>query len=541
MGRAEGNTGEPRHRASPARDLGSSGSTGIMDQGTLAKGLARNLGDLDASGETGNGRASTTSAAGATRSRSAAVRAMTSGNSTERTRPSKGRRRMSEPSEGTMGETLGSPTISAKLERIAVMARRMPGVALTTLAHHIDMNWLREAHRRTRKDGARGVDGVTAKEYAERLEDNLESLLHRAKSGAYRAPPVRRVHIPKGDGSQTRPIGIPTFEDKVLQRAVTMLLEAIYEPSFYDFSYGFRPNRSAHQACQAVWASAMRMGGGWILEVDVRKFFDTLDHQQLTAILRQRVRDGTILRLIGKWLNAGVLEGVELSRPDKGTPQGGVISPLLANIYLHEVLDEWFMSQVRPRLKGEAVLVRYADDFVMLFAQKDDAERVFDVLPKRFGKYGLALHPDKTRLVPFRRPNRGVLGGTNQVGTFDLLGFTHYWGRSRKGFWVVKRRTAKDRFNRTLKRLRAWCAQHRHDAVEQQHRALSAKLNGHYAYFGITSNFASLARLRDLVRDIWRKALSRRSQNGQITWAAMDRLLNRYPLPAARIVHSYLT
>lgn len=421
------------------------------------------------------------------------------------------------------------------------MARKMPGVALITLAHHIDENWIREAHRRTRKDGARGVDGQSAKEYAARLEDNLRSLLQRAKTGTYRAPPVRRVHIPKGDGSQTRPIGIPTFEDKILQRAVAMLLEAVYETSFYDFSYGFRPGRSAHQACQALWDSTMRMGGGWVLEVDVRKFFDTLDHQQLMAILRLRIRDGTILRLIGKWLKAGVLEGVELSRPDTGTPQGGVISPVLANVYLHEVLDEWFMREVRPRLKGKAVLLRYADDFVMLFERKEDAERVFEVLPKRFGRYGLALHPDKTRLVPFLRPRHDDPGRSDGPGTFDLLGFTHYWGRSRKGLWVVKRRTAKDRFNRTLKRLRAWCAEHRHDAVEQQHRMLSAKLNGHYAYFGITSNFASIARLRDLVRDIWRKALSRRSQNGQVTWTAMDRLLQRFPLPRARIVHSYVT
>jgi RNA-directed DNA polymerase len=261
-----------------------------------------------------------------------------------------------------MGETLGSQTVSTKLERIAELARNKPGVVLTTLAHHIDTEWLREAYRRTRKDGAAGVDGQSAAEYAQRLDENLRSLLERAKSGVYRAPPVRRVNIPKGDGKQTRPIGIPTFEDKILQRAVAMVLEAVYEQSFHDFSYGFRPGRSAHQAIDVVQRACWQMGGGWVLEVDIKSFFDTLDHAHLRTILSQRVRDGVILRLIGKWLNAGIMEGLVLSHPGSGTPQGGVISPLLANIYLHEVLDEWFVREVRPRLAGRVELVRYADD-----------------------------------------------------------------------------------------------------------------------------------------------------------------------------------
>jgi group II intron reverse transcriptase/maturase len=261
-----------------------------------------------------------------------------------------------------MTETLSSTTVSTRLERIAKLAREIRDRPLTTLAHHIDVEWLREAYRRTRKDGARGVDGQSAEEYAKHLEENLRSLLDRMKSGTYRAPPVRRVHIPKGDGSETRPIGIPTFEDKVLQRAVAMVLEAVYEQSFYDCSYGFRPGRSAHDACEAQWTAVMQMGGGWILEVDIRKFFDTLDHEHLRTILSQRVRDGVILRLIGKWLNAGVMEHLVLSHPEAGTPQGGVISPLLANIFLHEVLDVWFANDVRPRLSGRAELVRYADD-----------------------------------------------------------------------------------------------------------------------------------------------------------------------------------
>jgi RNA-directed DNA polymerase len=337
-----------------------------------------------------------------------------------------------------MEETPSSPTVSTKLERIATMAKTMRGVALTTLAHHIDVDWLREAYRRTRKDGARGVDGRSATEYEQRLEENLQSLLERVKSGTYRAPPVRRVHIPKGDGLQTRPVGIPTFEDKVLQRAVAMVLEAVYEQEFHDFSYGFRPRRSAHDACEALQSATVKMAGGWVLEVDIKKFFDTLDHEHLRTIVGQRVRDGAILRLIGKWLNAGVMEGAQLSYPEAGTPQGGVISPILANIYLHEVLDEWFVREVQPRLKGRSVLVRYADDFVFVFARKEDAERVLAVLPKRFGKYGLTLHPDKTRLVPFRRPDRDD-GNDGGHGTFDLLGFTHHWGLSRNGKWVVKK------------------------------------------------------------------------------------------------------
>jgi len=437
-----------------------------------------------------------------------------------------------------MGETPSSQTVQTKLERIATMAKTIRGAPLTTLAHHIDMAWLREAHRQTRKDGARGVDGQSAEQYAEQLDINLQSLLDRVKSGTYRTPPVRRVNIPKGDGSKTRPIGIPTFEDKILQRAVKMLLEPIYEASFHDFSYGFRPNRSAHQACEALRDATMRMGGGWVLEVDIKGFFDTLVHEHLRTILHQRVRDGVILRLIGKWLNAGVMEGLELRHPEAGTPQGGVISPLLANIYLHEVLDEWFVNEVRPRLKGRATLVRYADDFVFVFAKKEDAERVFEVLPKRFGKYGLSLHPDKTRLVAFQRPRRDDDEGEGP-GSFDLLGFTHHWGLSRKGNWVVMKRTAKDRFSRALRRIRDWCRLNRHEDVETQHRALSWKLNGHYSYFGVTGNYRMIARLRNETEKAWQKWLSRRSQRGRLTWDDMNALLKRHPLPMPRIVHRY--
>lgn len=438
-----------------------------------------------------------------------------------------------------MTESPSSQDISTKLERIANRAKEIRGASIMTLAHHIDVNWLHEAYRRTRKDGARGVDGQSAEQYEEQLEANLSSLLDRAQSGRYRAPPVRRVHIPKGDGTETRPIGIPTFEDKVLQRAVAMVISEVYEQEFHDFSYGFRPGRSAHQALQAVRTAAWRIKGGWIVEVDIRKFFDTVDHSHLREILHRRIGDRVLLRLIGKWLNAGVLEGLSLSYPDEGTPQGGVISPLLANIYLHDVLDEWFVRDVRPTLDGDAAMVRYADDLVVVFQHKQDAERFLDALPVRFGKYGLTLHPDKTRLVPFQCPDR-VGNDHDRPGTFDFLGFTHYWALSRKNNWVVKQRTAKDRFSRALRRLREWCQWHRHDPLKTQHLTLTKKLNGHYAYYGITSNFDRIARFFDMAKQVWRKALARRSQQ-RLPWWKMQKLLERFPLPAPRIVHRYGT
>jgi len=447
-----------------------------------------------------------------------------------------------------MAETQGSITVSTKLERIAELARAMPQVALTTLAHHIDTDWLHEAYARTRKDGATGVDRQSADEYASNLEGNLRSLLERAKSGSYVAPPVRRVHIPKGDGSQMRPIGIPTFEDKVLQRAVAMALEAVYEQDFLDCSYAFRPGRSAHQALRVVREQTMKMAGRWVVEVDLRKFFDTLDRRQLRDILRRRVRDGVLLRLIGKWLNAGVMEDGALEYPETGTPQGGVISPLLANVYLHEVLDEWLTRQVAPRLVGRAILVRYADDVLIIFEQERDAQRVLDVLPKRLAKYGLTLNPEKTRLVDFRRPERRTMASCDndsdagwRPGTFDLLGFTHYWARSRKGYWVVKRKTAADRFRRALKRIADRCRRHRHDPVREQWAALKQKVSGHFGYFAIIGNSEALYSFRRRVGCVWRKWLSRRSQRAELSWAAMNRLLERYPLPQPRLRASPVT
>ncbi len=437
-----------------------------------------------------------------------------------------------------MAGTSSPETISPKLQRVAKLAREMPQTVLTTLAHHIDLDFLLEAYRRTRKDGVPGVDGQTAQEYAEHLEENLRDLLDRAKSGTYWAPPVRRVHIPKGDGRRTRPIGIPTFEDKVLQRAVTMVLEAVYEQDFRDCSYGFRPGRSAHQALDTLWKRLMAVGGGFVLELDIEDFFGSLDRRRLREILQQRVRDGVLLRLIGKWLHAGVLEEGSLTHPEAGTPQGGVISPLLANVYLHEVLDAWFEDVVRPRMRGAAHLVRYADDVVIVFAREDDAQRVMAVLPKRLAKYGLRLHPEKTRLVDFRRPRSG--GRTDRPGTFDFLGFTHYWGNSRRGRPVVRCKTARDRFTRSLRAVSHWCRVNRHAPIAEQQRALGQKLRGHYAYYGITGNWPSLARFWWKVRGVWRKWLSRRSRSTGLSWERFARLAQRYPLPRPRVVQSVL-
>jgi len=425
-------------------------------------------------------------------------------------------------------------TVSTKCQRIAKLAREAPEMAFTSLSHHIDIAWLKEAYRRTRKDGATGIDRQTAQAYAEGLEKNLGSLLDRAKSGTYRAPPVRRVHIPKGTGTETRPIGIPTFEDKVLQRAVAMALEPVYEQDFLDCSYGFRPGRSAHQALEAFWRKMMTMGGGWVVEVDIRKFFDTLDHDHLRAILRRRVRDGVLLRLIGKWLQAGVLEGAMLSYPEAGTPQGGVISPLLANIYLHEVLDTWFGREVRPRMRSHAFLVRYADDLVMGFAREQDARRVLDVLPKRLARFGLAVHPSKTRLVAFRPQ------GAQKPDTFDFLGFTHYWGLSRRGEPAIKRKTARDRFSRALKRVSQWGRAALHLPIPEQHAALVLKLRGHDAYYGITGNMRALERFHTAVERLWKKWLGKRSWHSPTNWVWFSQLLERHPLPRPRVIHSAL-
>jgi group II intron reverse transcriptase/maturase len=423
-----------------------------------------------------------------------------------------------------------------------MLARNNPAMAFTSLNQYVDYEWVQYAYECTRKDGAVGVDGQTAQEYAANLEQNLLSLIDRLKSGRYQAPPVRRHYIPKADGSGERALGIPGFEDKVAQRAVVMLLEPIYEQTFLDCSFGFRPARSAHWALQAVWSGIMERGGRWVLDVDVRKYFASIGFPALREFLARRVTDGVVRRLIDKWLKAGVLADGQLFYPETGTPEGGVVSPILANVFLHYVLDEWFAEQVQSRLRGPSTLIRFCDDFVMLFAHKEDAERVLAVLGKRLGRYGLQLHPDKTCLVDFRywRPQCDTSEGSTLATSFNFLGFCHVWGRSRKGRAVVRQLTAKDRFARTLKAFTQQCRAMRHWPLLDQHRRLSQMLRGHFAYFGTTGNYDRLSDLLYHVRCCWRKWLSRRSDRRSLPWSAFARLEARFPLPAPVIVHRYV-
>jgi group II intron reverse transcriptase/maturase len=444
-----------------------------------------------------------------------------------------------EPRLGNTEGALKPANVSTKQARIAELARKNPTMAFTSLNHLLDAELLRYAYELTRKDGAAGIDGQTAADYAENLEANLDDLLGRIKSGRYQAPPVRRAYIPKADGSK-RPLGIPTFEDKVAQRAIVLVLEPLYEQDFLPCSYGFRPGRSAHQALQDLRAAIMTRGGRWVLDVDLRRYFDTIDHGRLRDFLDRRVTDGVIRRMIDKWLKAGVLEEGAIHRSDEGTPQGGVISPLLANIFLHYVLDEWFERVVVPRMKSRCTLVRFCDDFVMVFEDWLDGERVHRVLGKRLAKYGLALHLEKTCRVDFRfkRPN-GERHPSTQATTFNFLGFTHVWGKSLRGKNAVYQRTAKDRYARALRAMHEWCKRNRHRPIADQRVKLSQMMRGHYAYYGITGNSRRLRWYAHRAERIWFYWLCRRSRGGKGGYARFDALLLRHPLPRPRIVHRY--
>lgn len=426
-------------------------------------------------------------------------------------------------------------SVKTRQLHIAHIAQKYTDSPLTTLAHHLDMLWMHEAFARVRKDSAPGIDGMTAAEYATALGANLADLLERAKSGRYKAPPVKRKWIPKNE-HELRAIGIPTLEDKILQRAIAMLMEPLYETIFLNGSYGFRPRRSAHQALAEVREAIREVNGGWVLDVDIKAFFDTIPHKTLREILRKRINDSVVLRLLGKWLKAGVMEdGVFQRSTEEGTPQGGVISPLISNIYLHEVLDSWFEDIVKPRLKGKAKLVRFADDFVIVFERLDDAGRVMNVLPKRFEKYGLQLHPEKTRLVDFCHPWESQ----RKPGTFDFLGFTIHWGKTRNNGYAVKEKTAAKKFRRSLKQIQTWCKKNRHEPIAWLCRKLGEKLNGHYAYYGITGNYKSIAEFRYRVERILRYWLNRRSRKGDgMSWNRFGNLMrDHFTLPKARIIH----
>jgi RNA-directed DNA polymerase len=423
-----------------------------------------------------------------------------------------------------------SPGLLKGVER----AQREPEGRFHALAHLIDMPALERAYRRQRADAAVGIDGVTKEQYGQALEVNLQDLHARLKAKRYRHQPIRRVHIPKAQG-KTRPIGISAFEDKVVQDVVREVLEAIYEQDFWGCSYGFRPGRSAHAAVRTLEQSVHRGEVRWIFEADIVSFFDSLDRTELKKRLEVRVADGSLLRLIGKCLHVGVLDGGAVVEPELGTVQGSVLSPLLGNIYLHYVLDRWFATEVKPRLRGKTTLLRYCDDFIIGFEREEDARRVRVVLEKRLGRFGLTLHPDKTRLLPFWRPPMTQQRGQGPA-TFDFVGFTFYWRRTRIGHWRMGCKTRRASLRRAKQALYDWCRRHRHQPVEAQHAALSRRLRGHFNYFGVNGNFQSLLQLVGATKRAWYKWLCRRSQRKRLTWERFTDFLRQRPLPRPRIM-----
>ena len=428
--------------------------------------------------------------------------------------------------------THGLPVLvsESSLARVAIRGLADPETVFTSLAHWIDFDLLKKSFKALRKNESTGVDKITAKGYAADLNENLYKLYERLRRGQYVASPVKRIWVDK-EGGKKRPIGIPALEDKIVQKAVATLLGLVYEPLFYDVSHGFREGHSQHLALKELREKCAGLNINWILSADITGLFDNIDHALLREILRKRVNDGGILRLVGKWLNAGVVEGDEIIYPEKGTPQGGVISPVLSNIFLHEVLDDWFVKEVEPRLKGKCFLIRFADDFIIGFQLKSDAERLMAVLPRRFEEFKLSLHPEKTRLIAFGRPMSGA-----KRETFDFLGFTYYWARSLKGRWVIKKKTAGKRLRRFLSMLWGWCKESRHDPMKAQHDILCSKLRGFYQYFGVRSNYKALEVAYEYAVKAWRYWLSRRSSNGQVLFADLQR---SYPLPMPKIVHGF--
>jgi group II intron reverse transcriptase/maturase len=424
------------------------------------------------------------------------------------------------------------PGMSPGLVRVAEAARRNPG-KLLSLAHHIDVEALRRAYHRIRPNAAVGVDGVTKEAYGEGLEENLRDLYARLKSMKYRHQPIRRAHIDKG-GGKTRPIGISSVEDKIVQDSLRELLEAIYEQDFLDCSYGFRPGRSAHEALSALDGAVYRGEVNVILEADIVSFFDRIDRKKLKQLLGQRLADKSLMRLIGKCLHVNILEGGVEWTSELGTVQGSTLSPLLANVYLHHVLDVWLEEEVKAVLRGKVVLVRYCDDFVIGVERPDEAERVLELLEQRLADFGLELHPDKTRRVDFRRPPGSQRKGKGP-GTFDFLGFTHYWRRSRQGRWYMATKTSRSRLRRAIKAAYDWCRGHRHQSIPAQHQALRRKLQGHYNYFNVRGNTRAIGSLAFHVRRAWYKWLRRRSQRARLDWDRFNDLLRDFPLPVPTV------
>jgi RNA-directed DNA polymerase len=441
----------------------------------------------------------------------------------------------------TGGRTQSRRTLPVNLARVNAAAHRASQTQFTALLHHVDRAALECAFRRQKRQASAGVDGITVQIYEQDLESNLQDLHARIHTGGYRPQPVRRVYIPKADGGQ-RPLGVPALEDKIVQSAVAELLSAIYEADFRGFSYGFRPGRNPHMALDALHTALMSQRVNWVLDADIRSFFDSVDHDWLMRMLAHRIADPRILRLVRRWLEAGVLESGEWRETDRGTPQGAGISPLLANIFLHYVLDLWVQQWRRRQAHGRVVIVRYADDFVMGFEKEDDARRMMVALKERLAKFGLAIHEDKTRLIEFgrlpalTRRQRGL----RRPETFAFLGFTHYCGWTRDGRFIVKLKTQGSRMTRKLKALRQEAWRLMHAPLTVQHRWYTSVLLGYYGYYGRPQNFPALnAFCRELLR-IWLHCLRRRSQKTRrMSWPTFAALQMRFPLPTPRITHPW--
>ena len=443
--------------------------------------------------------------------------------------------------EGNTLRTQGRDGVHSALERVRQVAREDKKQRFTALLHHVyDIERLRSAYLAIKRDAAAGVDGETWEHYRERLEDNLQDLSLRLKRGAYRARPVRRVFIPKGGGGQ-RPLGVPVLEDKIAQRAVVEVLNTIYEEDFLGFSYGFRPKRSPHQALDALTVGITTKKVNWVLDADLRSFFDTLQHAWLVQFIEHRVADKRIVRLIQKWLSAGVLEDGKRIQSEVGTVQGGSVSPLLANIYLHYVFDRWVQRWRQKQARGDVIVVRFADDFVVGFEHRFEAERFLNELRERFAYFGLELHPEKTRLIEFgrfARPNREKRGDRGAPDSFNFLGFTHSCGKTRKGGFTVLRQTMRKRWQAKLRVVKAELTRRMHDPIPEVGTYLRAVFLGHMRYYGVPMNGPSLGAFRGALGRVWWLVLRRRSQGNHLPWQRMRSLLATW-LPPARICHPY--
>jgi RNA-directed DNA polymerase len=417
-----------------------------------------------------------------------------------------------------------------KFSCIERRAQENPAEVFTSLAHHLTEEYLVSSFRKIRKGAASGLDGVNVDGYEPNFLQRIGNLHARLKDGQYFAPNIRRAWIDKGNGKK-RPLGISTTEDKIVQRAVTDILNLIYEQGFYESSYGFRPKRGAHQALVNLRNQCMKRNIQWILDCDIQGCFDNFEHSTLLSLPSQRMKDKRILQLIGRWSKAGVVDGESLQISKKGTPQGNIISPLLCNVYMHYALDKWLHETVRPLLKGKVFLIRYADDFIIGFEYEEDAKKVNRALPKRMGKYGLTIHPEKSKLM------RSTPYGKPKPSTFDFLGFTHYWGKSQKGKWVVKRKTRQKKMQSIIQNLRDTCKIHKHEKLIEQGKVLKSKLRGLYQYFGIRGNFVSINRMYQIAIYAWYKWSNRRSQRHSYTWKGYWNLLDYFKLPKPRIVH----